>query len=109
MGKKLVITKEVTGHIEEFYNVKDAMEYYKKMLEQDLINYLTLITKEEKEINRVLAVVDAYEDMIELIKYIANGEGKNIKDIVRQAYVISNVPIPFERITPKFKPEITKE
>lgn len=107
--KKLLITKEVMEHIEEFYNVKDAMEYYKKLLEQDLMGYLTLITEDVNEINQVLAAIDTYEDMTDVIKYIANGEDKNIKDIVRQAYVISNVSIPFERITPKFKPDITKE
>lgn len=107
--RKLEITEEVAEHIEGFYNVREAFAYYKKMLEKDLMYYLNTITEDEKEIQQIVDAIDSYDDIIKMIEYLTNDEKKTIEDIIRQAYVISDVEIPYERKNLKVKCKLTKE
>ncbi len=107
--EKLVMTKKVKEHIEGYYNTLNAHLYYNDRLEEDVINYIKSITNNLTEIKQILSTIGNYNNMISLIKYLTNGEEKDTKDIIRQAYVISNEPIPFNREIKPQKCNLTKE
>lgn len=107
--KNLVMTDETEEHIEGYYNTLNALLYYEDMLERDVMNYLSQITSDFAKVEQIFSGIGTYDNIISLIKYLTNGERKNIKDIIRQTYVIANKPMPFERKSKVQKCNLTKE
>ena len=104
-----IIIKDLEDHIESFGKAYDECYKYSNILFEDSIKLLESYNATKEEIQQVFSILNGDIENIRLIRYMANEDEKNIKDIIRQAYVIENDPIPYERKPQNQKCTFTKE
>ncbi len=105
----LKMTDRVSNHIEKFLEIQDQYRNLYESLENDLSEYLSRMDFDDKGLEFVHDIVHNIFDKIRLIDYITNEEDKNKDDVIRQAYVIADEPIPFHKVTSKDKIKLSKK
>ena len=105
----LEMTDKVSGHIESFLEINEQYWNLYESIENDLSEYLHRVGFKDEKIDFVQDIVHNIFDKIRLIDYLTNEEDKEKEDVLRQAYVIADEPIPFYRETPKAKIKLSKE
>lgn len=105
----LKMTDKVRNHIEHFTEIYEQYWDLFENIKDDLSEYLYMSEFLEEKIKFVQNIVYNIFDKIRLINYITNEVDKDKKDIIRQAYVIANEPIPFYKKASKAKIKLSKE
>ncbi len=104
----LKTTNVVKEHISKYYELNRLLFDVQDALVEDLKEGLRSNGLTGKEINLVFSIIADYIDIIDLINYITNDDEHDVKDIIRQAYIINGEPIPYEAPIIKDKVKLTK-
>lgn len=106
---KMSRIQEIEDNIDYFYNVCREYSEYSEKLYYDTIYLLKEHKATDKEIETILSIITSDFNNINFIHYLLNDEDKTIKDIIRQAYMIENRPIPYESEIKRQKCKLSKE